>query len=692
MLSSQTVSQPGKLLDTVVNGVKNDWAEAAKSFLESLNIQKDEPTWLAWELISKALLQALKSIIETNYRILETEPENVKTLKKSIEKTLAQVKLTLTEDLFTRPKDLEVLEIVKEAFAAWGQKYSLTPGEAEAMASRLDSYFVLALYDEWADKSDHYEPLQEHLKKNPFKDARKQELNWQRYQLSLVKQADEPMFDEAFSLRRVYIPLRAYYEQKRKDKKKDASDELLQTGGERPDRHDDIERVVVDLNDCLQTWLKQADKDDAIRVISGGPGSGKSSFTKMLAAVLAESGKLSVLYVPLHNFELRQDLLEAISDYTSYDPYLKGYNPLLPENKQNDLLVIFDGLDELSMQGKANAEAVELFIDEIHRRVSLLNKDKRVKILLSGRTLVVQDQEAKALRKVGQVLHLLPYHLSEENQKIYSDTKKLLKVDQRQEWWKKYGVASGNKYQGLPKPLERSDEHQLTEITAQPLLNYLVALSYQRGQVNFTDDTNLNEIYADLLAAVFERGYEKGRNPIAKEINYENFTKMLEVIGLTAWHGGEGRTTTVAAIMANTPTDWFEKVFASFAKSADKGVTRLLTAFYFRQAGETQQGDKTFEFTHKSFGEYLTARCIVAELSYIHEQLEKSKGAFRVEWNEKRALKRWAEVCGPSRMDEYLLDFLRREVKLQDEAKVAAWQRTLCHLIALPRFIETMIE
>jgi len=57
----------------------------------------------------------------------------------------------------------------------------------------------------------------------------------------------------------------------------------------------------------------------------------------------------------------------------------------------------------------------------------------------------------------------------------------------------------------LPKELIHPD---LDEITAQPLLNYLVALSFTRGKLDFSSDINLNSIYSDLVAAVHERGYE----------------------------------------------------------------------------------------------------------------------------------------------------------------------------------------
>jgi predicted PilT family ATPase len=49
-------------------------------------------------------------------------------------------------------------------------------------------------------------------------------------------------------------------------------------------------RVVVDLEDCLRQWLQTANKNDAIRIISGGPGSGKSSFAKIFAAHHAATG------------------------------------------------------------------------------------------------------------------------------------------------------------------------------------------------------------------------------------------------------------------------------------------------------------------------------------------------------------------------------------------------------------------
>ncbi|WP_052128421.1 hypothetical protein [Neosynechococcus sphagnicola] len=99
-------------------------------------------------------------------------------------------------------------------------------------------------------------------------------------------------------------------------------------------------------------------------------------------------------------------------------------------------------------------------------------------------------------------------------------------------------------------------------------------------------------------------------------------------------------------------------------------ITRLMTAFYFRQSGHDHSGDKTFEFTHKSFGEYLTARRIVQEVQYIHRRLENRYKDSYEDWDERRALHRWALVCGASAMDEYLFKFVLDEIRLEGVLKV----------------------
>jgi uncharacterized protein YjbI with pentapeptide repeats len=312
----------------------------------------------------------------------------------------------------------------------------------------------------------------------------------------------------------------------------------------------------------------------------------------------------------------------------------------------------------------------------------------RLQVLLSGREMVVQAN-SDLFRKSGQILHFLPYFVPEDERDnrndtshTYLDEHNLLATDRRQEWWQHYGTESGLGYTHMPQELDRGN---LTEITSQPLLNYLVALSYQQGKVKITPESNLNEIYQNLLTAVYERGWagKDARHPAIENITQSNFERILEEMALASWHG-DGRTTTVKDIEARCENSGLQYLLEGFQDGAKSGVIRLLTAFYFRQSGQRDGGDKTFEFTHKSFGEYLTARRLVRGLQCINQGLEDRKANFDRGLDPKRALERWAELAGPSRMDADLFKFLLDEVKLRyhnNPELVAQWQQNLCRLI-----------
>ncbi len=444
--------------------------------------------------------------------------------------------------------------------------------------------------------------------------------------------------------------------------------------------------VVVSLETELHQWLKGASLQGLIRVISGGPGSGKSSFARMFAAKVSEEGKHKVLFVPLHLIDPSRDLIDEVGRFVR-DEGVLAQNPLDPESPEPDLLIIFDGLDELASQGKAAAETARAFVREVERTVERRNAQRiMLRVLISGRELVVQENESE-FRRPRQILTLLLYfqplgrrhdrYLDEESEERL-DSNKLLKHDYRQDWWTKYGELTGAGYKGLPAELNRED---LTEITAKPLLNYLVALSFTRGRLDFTKDVNLNAVYADLLAAVHERGYEKRRSygPI-RHMRPDEFCRVLEEIGLAAWHG-DGRTTTVREIEDHCRASGLGGLLDVFQDGAKAGVTRLLAAFFFRQYGQRPSGDPTFVFTHKSFGEYLTARRIVRAIERIHRELERRYRSLDEGWDEREALKHWAHLCGPSAMSKYLYDFILKEMELRPE-QLIEWQDCLTRLFS----------
>lgn len=253
-----------------------------------------------------------------------------------------------------------------------------------------------------------------------------------------------------------------------------------------------------------------------------------------------------------------------------------------------------------------------------------------------------------------------------------------MKNDLRQIWWQNYGRLIGKNFAALPNELNRED---LAEITAQPLLNYLLALSFCRGKLDFVSAVNLNQIYRDLIEAVYERGYEKGRlHTAVRDLSPEDFFLILEEIGLAAWHG-DGRTTTVTEIEKHCRDGGFGNQLDAFQDGAKRGITRLLAAFFFRQHGERIKGDPTFVFTHKSFGEYLAARRLVRAMQDVAEELTRRETTGRGRgWGEIEALYHWAVWCGPTAISPYIHQFLVAEVSLNGPEKVAEWQRHFTRL------------
>ena len=654
----------------VINGAPGQWGEVAKDAVEATAALGlgSAPGEVAWLLIYRSLVEAIESLVKGNQELLFEKPNesDLDLLCDRLNHSLESIELRIDQDFFSRPKDLPILEPIKTAFADWLKYFSVNQAQALTISHRLPTYFVFALHEEWAKHPEKYASLKE--LNTPFTPANEREQSWQRYLAWLQKQVEEPMFLEAFGLKQVYVPLHAYYKQKIGGKK---SEEF-----ERRIREDDkYQRIVLDLEIELEAWLEKGDRNDAIRVISGGPGSGKSSFAKIFAANQAEKGKIPVLFIPLHHFEPSNDLVEAVAKFVRDDSFLR-HNPLDKDKADSRLLIIFDGLDELAMQGKIATEIAQQFVREVQRKVERFNRSETcLQVLIGGRELVVQANSSD-FRQPQQILHILPYFVTEDERTNYIDDQNLLEQDQRQIWWQKYGYASGRGYDCLPEEL---NQNNLTEITAQPLLNYLVALSFDQ-QKKFPIDGNLNAIYANLLTAVYERGWDDRRQHAAiRGIEEKDFVRILEEIALASWHG-DGRTTTVREIEAHCEHSSLKSLLEKFQESAKLGVTRLLTAFYFRESGVKEQ-EKTFEFTHKSFGEYLTAKRIVREVRLIHKKLKDRQNDPDEGWDEREALKRWAILCGASVMDEYLFNFVVDEMPLQNPLDVSDWQQTLCDLI-----------
>lgn len=523
--------------------------EDAVDALVAIGLSSKDPAELSWALIYNSLRQAIFRLVGESQYLMKDIPSDIDYLSESLDLSFENNVLEITDTFFEHPEQLSILQDLKKPLRQWFEGVGIEPSQAEALSNRLPTYFVFSVNDEWRRHSSDYGLIAEQVK-TPFTQADSRERGWLLYNAWLQRQIQEPMMFEAFGLSDVYVPLRAFFEREREED--DEDEELLQKS--RHSGPEKLEKVVVDLAAELDRWIGVADRNDSIRVVSGGPGSGKSSFAKVFAAHQAFQGAFPVLFIPLHQFDSTGELIKAIGEFVRYDEYIED-NPINPDNDELRILIVFDGLDELTMQGKLAKEVAQAFVQEVQAKVSQFNRHKtRLQVVITGRDVAVQE----SFRDSCQILHVLPYFVPKRNRfvsksdgvernhryhydhRCYYDEEHLLDNDQRDDWWQKYAAATQRDFVKMPTDL---DLDTLTEITAQPLLNYLVAFSYVQDKLTLSETTNLNTIYANLLNAVYDRGYEgkNRRHAAIGKLTKDEFIRVLEEIALAAWHG-DGRT------------------------------------------------------------------------------------------------------------------------------------------------------
>ena len=596
--------------------------------------KKTDPEQLARQWVLRALTRAVYQIAGDSYQILARTKADAEDLDAKAQKSLQDQPVLLNQDTLNDPAQLPLVKAVEKPLAQWLQGWDVDPTPSKTIASRLGVYFTRALYDEWnrgfstADQAAMRQVLD-----NPITTAVVRDWAWSDYHNRLEQEVAEPVFGiEPFSLEQIHVDLHGYHETRKKTKGRQAVEE------------EEPEKTVVKVKDHLNEWLDNNKRGDEYRVVSGGPGAGKSSLAKMFAVerIRRPGNSWRVLFVHLHRVNLKTSLADAIKEFLSPYP-LVHHNPLAHGTNEPKLLLILDGLDEVTEQGKVGASAARSLLRDVENRVAGYAAGKAtLKVLVTGRPAAVDAAELTQARDPGVLLHLLSYKNDE------------IKADLRAEWWAKYAKWKKKSKQGLKKFIDKVPE----DVTAQPLLLYLTAFAEDEG-FQFDDDFNLNKLYGFLLERVHERAWDKSRgHPTTERIEFDDFAEALEAVAVAAWHGS-GRGITLTGV--KQARDGALPPALGKMLQSNQGLLRLMVAFYFQRSGFKGQ-EEAFEFTHKSFGEYLTARSIARRLGEIIEDLDTDRKKKRRKYDIRDALADWARLCGPRKIDRDLLIFIHNEI------------------------------
>jgi hypothetical protein len=546
-----------------------------------------------------------------------------------------------------RPRDLPLLAVITANLERALIYLGVEAHAARAAAQRLPERFGAFFYSRAMHQRERLDQLRDLLESEPAR-ALRQSLNWMAYGAHLASELDAPLFAGPFSLRQLYQPLRGYW-----------TERLEGEPGRHKERHH-----VVDLAEAFDGWLEPFDKNDALRVVAGGPGSGKSSFVKWWAAqVIQREPMLPTLLVPLHYLKTL-DLEREIGDYAK----LHGFpaNPLDTEAGERRLLLILDGLDELDADQKRGRDAAAALVTAVHHLLLKNNDNFEIQVVLAGRALIVAHLQGE-LNRERQIFHVLGY-APREAHKDWDDPGDRLKSDQRQDWWHCWGDLSGEALTGLPT--EIAENKNLAEIADQPLLNHLLAITRAADPPALYASSSVNSVYASLLRNVWERTWgEKRQIADVKPLKPEHFTRLFESIGLAVWQHG-GRSTTLAEVAAIAKLERLDAELPVFKEGAEKGALALLTAFFFRRAGS----DETFELTHKTFGEYLAACRLARLVEDLHQNVPAGV------WDESDGLRRWYRLTHAARITLEILAFLEDKLGTLTLKEVQTRRETLIRL------------
>ena len=210
---------------------------------------------------------------------------------------------------------------------------------------------------------------------------------------------------------------------------------------------------------------------------------------------------------------------------------------------------------------------------------------------------------------------------------------------------------------------------KLKTLIDEPLLCYLVALSVSGDGEGETAPENVNAVYKSLFDQIWRRVW--GKEPVGPASAFENredYEQLLEHVALTAWRSGEPRVASADAFEKLIDRTSVEDIWRRFQRNTEDredGFTTLALTFFFRAK---TAGERGFEFTHKSFGEYLAARGLLRFAEHQARNFNESRDA--------NDFAKWQALTGAAELSRRDPGFYRRRMPPDDgRAPIGAARR-----------------
>lgn len=465
--------------------------------------------------------------------------------------------------------EAEALMFTRECEKEARERFRIFLSGTDSVADWMRKYLAIYREEQLGDLIEGLNSIGVALKEwtEPQKELRRREDEaWTRYREMLKSLPDlkETMFNEQFGVRKVFV-------------KPDVNYHVAGGDGDtgKPQKSPDIGRLLGALVSTRTTG------EDLI-ILCGGPGSGKSTLCRILAAELASNESIHPIFIRLRRLKEGSDIGAFIEESLQK---LGAISRLSDLREFPNLVIILDGFDELVMASRARLRQFFNILREEHSSGSL----RGAKIIVSGRDTLFPKGEG--LPNGSHVVTLLPF-----------DSKR---VEAWGEKWRSMHAdgpgASFNPEQFLDKNMTATRSSPLHHLVTWPLTLHLVARVHTTGLLNLGSNKKDGKVekaylYRSILAETAQR--QEGQADTAGRLKPE---KMREFLRDLAWQMySESKDSMDPAEVMPLLAKYFKDTSdAELAELADVAVVN---------SPELSKGEETgFEFVHKSFSEYLVA-------------------------------------------------------------------------------------
>lgn len=454
----------------------------------------------------------------------------------------------------------------------------------------------------------------------------------QNLRLFFVNEYNRKLTFDEFAMKDIYIQLFAYY---------------LDSG-----------RHIIKSEEWLINWITTHEHDDNFMLVSGDPACGKTTLLKKIGLELSTKETVPV-FIRLSRFSFQEDgsIADQISRYCM-DHY--GGDPLKNLIRMPTIF-LFDGLDEVALRGEKSNEQARSLVDSLYRT---FHGRPNITVIIAGRKLSIKS--SIALMKNGgkeNVLTMMPLYKDPWELDSFKDA--TIFEDLRPKWWEKYGAIRNTDFSFAFDNISKSvaNQESLESLSSEPFLLYLLAYSYEEGMLDFSQTLSINILYDHFIRKIYANSWNSGKRMLTAEITEEEYVHFLRAIGTISWHSG-ARCFSVSDVnkrLEATNHAYILRKLCSDGELFERSIFGLLLLFYF-DSNDTMNSEQTFEFTHKSFGEYLAGVDICESLTRIfstsNEPLDKLYANL-------------VEEFGKQLITEEIFTFAMEQMKLENSANKA---------------------